>query len=281
VRHASVLAVLLAVLLPAPADAIVGGAPDGDAHPNVGLLAFDVDGTGPAPPIGICGGSVISDAAFLTARHCIEPPLIPLPPGVQWVVTLEGGSPDAPVTPGGVFPDAFPGCCVLTVPEARLARATGVVLHPAFEPGFVPGMGAPGAGRHDLAVVRFPPGAFAGVTPVALPPARLPGSRRGGPRVTLVGYGAEQRDGLFVPGYRKTARAAFAGADGNWLLLAPRTGALCMGDSGSPQFLGGSNVQLAVFHDTVPGCTGGPSYSQRLDTPAEREFLSQAMAFGR
>jgi hypothetical protein len=276
VRHAIALALLLAALAPpSPAGAIVGGVPDSDRHANVGLLAFDVDGTGPAAPIAICAGSVISDRAFLTARHCIEPPLIPLPPGVDWVVTLDGGSPAAPVTPGGGFPDAFPACCMIALEESRLARATGVALHPAFEPGFVPGAGAPAVGRHDLAVLTFAPGTFAGVAPVVLPAGRLPAGR---PRVTLVGYGAELRGGLYLPGYRKTARASFAGSDANWLLLSapsPRGGALCMGDSGSPQFLGASNLQISVFHDTAPGCAGGPSYSQRLDTPAERAFLAQ------
>src|SRR5919109_594230 len=156
------LTALLLLVLATPAAAIVGGSPDGDAHPNVGLLAFDVDGTGPTPPFQICTGTVISDRAFLTARHCIEPPLVPLPPGVTWAVTLEAGSPSAPIVPGGTFPAGYPACCGLTVPESEIARATDVVLHPDFEPGFVPGTGAPTVGRHDVAVVLFPAGTFAG-----------------------------------------------------------------------------------------------------------------------
>src|SRR3712207_2441220 len=102
------LAALLLLVLAPPAAAIIGGAPDGDRHPNVGMLAFDVDGTGPTPPFQLCTGTVISDRAFLTAAHCIEPPLIELPPGVEWVVTLEPGSPSAPIVPGGTFPDEYP-----------------------------------------------------------------------------------------------------------------------------------------------------------------------------
>jgi hypothetical protein len=274
------LTALLLLVLATPAAAIVGGDPDGDAHPNVGLLAFDVDGAGPTPPFQICTGTVISDRAFLTARHCIEPPLVPLPPGVTWAVTLEAGSPASPIVPGGTFPAGYPACCGLTVPESKIARATGVALHPDFEPGFVPGTGAPTVGRHDVAVVLFPAGTFAGVEPVRLVrPGALdhlrPAGRRRGPQFTLVGYGTEIRDGAFyAQGYRKTARAGFHALSGNWLELEPRSGAPCYGDSGSPQFLGGSDIQVALLHDTS-GVYAGTSYSQRLDTRSEREFLER------
>lgn len=274
------LTALLLLVLAAPAAAIVGGDPDGDAHPNVGLLAFDVDGTGPTPPFQICTGTVISDEAFLTARHCIEPPLVPLPPGVTWAVTLEAGSPASPIVPGGTFPTGYPACCGLTVPESKIARATGVALHPDFEPGFVPGTGAPTVGRHDVAVVLFPAGTFAGVEPVrlvrsgALDHLRRAGRRRG-PQFTLVGYGTEIRDGAFyAQGYRKVARSGFHALSGNWLELEPRSGGPCYGDSGSPQFLGGSDIQVALLHDTSGVCAG-TSYSQRLDTRSEREFLER------
>src|SRR5687768_17335565 len=86
------LSLLAALVLSAPAGALDHGVPDAEAHPNVGLLAFDIDGQGPTPPFALCTGSVISDDAFLTAAHCIA-----AIPDAQWVVTLDGGSPEQPV----------------------------------------------------------------------------------------------------------------------------------------------------------------------------------------
>jgi hypothetical protein len=276
------LALLLVAFSAAPALGIDGGAPDGTGHPNVGLLAFDVDGPGGTPPFVICTGSVISESAFLTAAHCIIPPLVSLPANVTWAVTLVAGSPASPVVPGGYFPDDYPFCCALTVPESAIAYATDAVVDPDYDPGtYTEATG----GEHDLAVVEFAPGTFAGVAPVDLVhPTQLDhlaaAGNRQGPRLTIVGYGAELRDGgTYVAGYRKTGRASLFDVTDNWLALSQTTGglpgnaALCVGDSGSPQFLGGSNVQVSVFHGGDLGCIG-TGYAQRLDTPAEQAFLA-------
>jgi hypothetical protein len=281
-----ILALLTAALLASAtatsALAIEGGTPDGNGHPNVGLLAFDIDGPGGVPPFAICSGSVISDAAFLTAAHCIIPPLVSLPPNVTWAVTLVSGSPTDPIIPGGYFPDDYPACCALTVPESAIAYAVGVVVDPLYDPAtYTEETG----GEHDLAVVQFAPGTFAGTGPVKLVhPGQLAalaaaGNRRG-PRLTITGYGGELRaGGIYLAGYRKTGRASFVDATSNWLVLTqttdglPGNAALCLGDSGSPQFLGGSNVQISVFHGGALNCRG-TGYAQRLDTPAEQAFLA-------
>lgn len=273
---------LLLLLVSAPnANAIEGGVPDGEAHPNVGLLGFDIDGNGPTPPILICTGSVISDHAFLTAAHCIENEIIGQFPAVTWAVTLEGGSPSAHVVPGGYD---FPGCCFMTGPESSIARATGVNVDPSFDPA---AFTSPAGGTHDLAVVVFAAGTFAGVTPVQIVRPGLldhlaAAGRRHGPQLTVVGYGTELRDGQsYVPGYRKTGRAAFTGLTDMWLKLSesnsmlPRSAAPCEGDSGGPLFLGGSNIQVSVFHTFSGPACDGTGYAQRLDTPGEQAFLAQ------
>lgn len=138
---------------------------------------------------------------------------------------------------------------------------------------------------HDLAVVQFLPGTFADGTPVGIvDPGTLDhlgaaGSRLG-PQFTIVGYGAEVRDGgIYFAGYRKTGHASLIDVLDNWLELTqttsglPRSAALCLADSGSPQFIGGSNVQVSVFHGGDLLCDG-EGYAQRLDTSAEQAFLA-------
>jgi Trypsin len=268
---ALVVSLAFAVVCAGPALAIHNGVPDGDAHPNVGFLAFDVDGEGQTPPFALCSGSVISDSVFLTAAHCIA-----AIPGVQWVVSLEGGSPADPVATTGFFPDDFP--FALTVP---VHRSIGAVVHPDF--------GGGQARENDLAVVLFPEGTFDGVTPVDLPTAGLLDelAAQGGlhdETVTLVGYGSDAelgppRYGVFA--YRQTATAPIQAVT-TWGLriqqaeAATGQGGLCYGDSGSPQFLGGSDSNLVVSSfSRHPTTCGGVSRGQRLDTASAREFLSQ------
>jgi hypothetical protein len=59
--------VSLMTLAAVPAAAITGGQPDGNGHPNVGVIVVDF-GSGPER---FCSGELIAPTQFLTAGHCM------------------------------------------------------------------------------------------------------------------------------------------------------------------------------------------------------------------
>jgi hypothetical protein len=259
----------LALALAPPAPAVDEGVPDRDRHPAVGALGFDPDGAGEQPASLLCSGMVLSDRVFLTAAHCIAT----MPEGTAWSVTLEPGAPAAPVVRPGIVFDEFP--LPFLVPSLA---APEVVVHPDHDPE---------RRTHDLAVLRHPPGTFAGVTPVVLPRARLldrlrhRGALRGR-SFRLVGYGTDPERGEGAPvfvleGYRQTATAPFLRLTRTRLHLQgdvrrTRRGGLCLGDSGSPQLLEGTNRAVSLLTTHEETCSGRME-AQRLDTRSERAFL--------
>jgi V8-like Glu-specific endopeptidase len=68
-KRISILAIVaIFVLISAlPAAAITNGEPDGEGHPNVGLMIADIDGE----PQWRCTGTLIAPRVFLTAGHCV------------------------------------------------------------------------------------------------------------------------------------------------------------------------------------------------------------------
>lgn len=271
--HDSVLAAVLIAVISGPALAIGNGEPDGDGHPNVGLIGFDLDGPeGPLPPFALCTSFVVSDSVVVTAAHCIA-----TAPEASWAVTLVPGGPDDPVTIPGIFPDDFPFPIL-----APAVHADAVVMHPNFGEGHWQ--------ANDVAVLRFPEGTFEDVTPVELPLERELDSLAafGGLRgqdFTLVGYGTvpidRTTDQTILKGFRQVASAPFQALTPESLILqatpeATDAGFVCSGDSGGPQFLGTSNLAVSlvggITNQGSPCGTGG-RFMQRLDTPVIREFL--------
>ena len=59
-----------AILAVVPASAITNGQPDGNGHPNVGLMIVRV---GASAPQRLCSGELIAPTQFLTAAHCTAP----------------------------------------------------------------------------------------------------------------------------------------------------------------------------------------------------------------
>ena len=57
---------MLTLLTAGPAIAVTDGELDGEGHPHVGLLIFDVGGN----PAWRCSGTLLSPTILLTAGHC-------------------------------------------------------------------------------------------------------------------------------------------------------------------------------------------------------------------
>ena len=103
-------------------------------------------------------------------------------------------------------------------------------------------------------------------------------------RFTSVGYGEQEPvngpGGKVYPftADRRVSTGGFNSLTNAWLKLSGNPshddGGTCYGDSGGPQFLGNSNleVSITISGDTVCRAT---NVDYRLDTPAARNFLRQ------
>jgi secreted trypsin-like serine protease len=246
----------------APAQAITNGQPDGNRHPNVGLMVASFPGSGPQP---WCTGTLIAPTYFLTAAHCVV------------FLQQSGGTVDG-VTfdPTPVFGSGSPA---VVIP----AQATAV--DPAF--------GRDQGDFHDLAVITL--ARAAPVAPAVLPAAGLldqlaaQGGLRG-QQFTNVGYGAigiAYGGGQPVPVFdpvptRRFSTSPFMALRNTVLFLLLNTnatgqGGTCAFDSGSPHFLstGSGDVLVAVTSLLGDRACVANGFNYRLDTPSARAFLGQ------
>jgi len=254
------VAALVIMLVALPANAITYGEPDGDAHPNVGVII--AEWMEPGVKEVLCSGTLIAPDVFLTAAHCTATlEEIGIPNDQVWV------SFDQDVEP--------------VTASTNLLPITWVT-NPAFN-------------RHqsdpgDLAVVLLDE-EVQGIEPASLPAAGLfdqMGAKNGlrGQQFTAVGYGVhELQTGGGQPvfpsdGVRMRSVSSFSALNNAWLRLSqnPATGdgGTCYGDSGGPNFLGAGATETHVIAAvTVTGdapCRA-TNVVYRLDTAAARDFL--------
>lgn len=247
-------------LVAGPALAISNGEPDGDGHPNVGALLADFSGDGVITgDETFCSGSLVSPTVFLTAGHCL--------------VFLE--------------PAGFATIYVSFDAALLDADGPGPLIEStawAYDPGFYSSFRA----AHDIGIVILPAGSTAGLEPVELPTAGwLDASKDSGTlRSTLirnVGYGVIP-DWKGAPprfafdGNRNTSLSPVMSLTKTWLKLqmnndATGLGGVCFGDSGSPKFVEGGNLIVAITTGGDGNCRS-LSYNYRLDTPEARSFLT-------
>jgi hypothetical protein len=254
-KRLAILATAVAAVLAwaaSPAQAITYGVADGNLHPEVGGLVADhaySDGTWI-----YCSGTLVSPTVFVTAAHCGDP-------GQTTArVTFSSHYVDGDVTYTGRY-----------------------VADPLYGSG---GNSDP----HDVAVVVFDR-SVPGITPAQLPSAGLLDTLKADGTLasatfTSVGYGSLAP--VNGPGgktytytdIRNMAFGSYNSLNDAWLRLSqnPSTGdgGTCYGDSGGPNFLGGSSSHLLVA-TTITGDTAcrSTNVDYRLDAPDARAFLSQ------
>jgi hypothetical protein len=260
-RLGAIFVAVAALCVAVPAGAITNGQPDGDAHPNVGVMVVDVG----AGPQRLCSGELIAPTRFLTAAHC---------------TAFFLANPDAHII-GVTFDPTYDPNTSTVIPAASFTVDPGFVVHTVA------------GDRHDLSVITL--ARPVATTPVTLPPLGLLdqlGTQGGlrGASFTNVGYGATGYDfgggspSLvgFSQAVRRVSTSPFKALEQTVLRLQGNTnatgeGGTCVGDSGSASYLDVNGTETAVAIVTLGDDTRCVSNDAkyRLDTPSARAFLGQ------
>jgi len=264
-RRVLIVFVVVAMLMvAAPAGGITFGQPDGDGHPNVGVMILQLDDGSLVP---WCSGTMVSDRVFLTAAHCI------------WFLDqyfgVDGYEIGVTFIPDLGLDDPAPN-----YDESDLIFGDGYA-HPAFD-----GKYGSSSKRIDVAVVVLDEDP--GVGHSELPEENLLD------RIdlktamfTTVGYGTVRDDKKTGPhaiaddGMRRYAVQTASQANDGWLKLSmnPSTGdgGTCYGDSGGPHFLGaGEGETTTVVSVTSHGDSfcRSTDWTARVDTPEALSFIT-------
>lgn len=264
-------AVFLTLGVALPARASTGGTPDGDRHPDVGLIAFYESGVRYR-----CGATLVTPTVLLTAAHCTA--------GVDGVaVTFDTVIAEQPPSPLPEATDPAVGYTPADLTDSGYRYGTAHA-----NPGF--------SGVRDLddlddvgVVVLAEP--VTGIAPASPAPlGTLDAIERGDLPKTLftaVGYGTEVRKPesgpqkpqpmsyplirrfVDMPGQKLTEQVLQTNGNPN---DTRGTGGTCFGDSGGPVFLDGRIVAVTSY-----GLTENCRYlggHQRVDIAAARDWLA-------
>jgi hypothetical protein len=262
---------IVALLLPTSASGVWGGALDA-AHPQVGAMYYDYEGSG-APRIDglICSGSYAGTSkdgendVFLLAGHCLPPPEAGIPAGDLYVSFSSNAS----------------------VTDTHDLVSAPIQVQSYHQ---MPGFGHDLGDLHDLAILLLLEDSVGSLTPVQLAPAGfLDDLKKQGTlnfrQVDLVGYGVTpvwEPAGPTVfsfDGKRRSGTSIITGLGKAFVRLSQNKGigtgsGVCFGDSGSPQIDAATQRVISVTTGGNGQCNAN-NYNYRVDTPQARAFLGQ------
>jgi hypothetical protein len=255
----------------APASAITNGELDGEGHPYVGLMVFQL-----AEGRFRCSGALISSTKFLTAGHCTFGVI-----GKVQIWFLADVETNRCRLTGA---DLTPEKCAAATPNWNgfpfFGQATGTAFaHPQFDPNafFL----------HDLGLVVLD-SPFKTKTVGKLPTlgqnTAYSNANPGSSAVyTAVGYGLQQINPVFVEQQRVRMFAnpwriqIDDGIVGDFSILLSNnasSGGTCFGDSGGPNFIGSSTTIGAVTSFGLNGNCAGTGGVYRVDQPDDLNWLA-------
>jgi secreted trypsin-like serine protease len=254
-----VTAVAILGLLAWPAAGVTYGEPDGDGHPHVGLLVFDVD----VEPAWRCSGTLLSPTVMLTAGHCT----FGTSGGRVWF--------DAEVDPE-VTGYPFPGGTGVEFAEIH--------THPDYDDdAFF---------MHDVGVVILSESVvvddYGELADVGFLDDLSRSRQRQQERFTVVGYGLQS----IVPEFqadleRYQGTVGLVDVEGTAGIPAGTavmftnnpgqryTGGTCFGDSGGPVFVENTDVVVAVTSFGLNANCVGVGGGYRVDTVDDQAFVNQ------
>ena len=269
---AVVVSVAMLFVMALPAAAITGGQPDGNRHPNVGLILF-YDATGRFR----CSATLVSPTVLVTAAHCTEGTL------GSTLVTFDSVIAEQPPSPFPVAVNPSVGYTPEEITAAGYLSGTAYT-HPDYS-GFTDL-----ANWNDVGVIVLDE-PVTGIAPATLAPTNYL-DQFAQPRLNktifeVVGYGTEVRKPesgpqkpqpmsypllrryTTSPGQKLTPQILQLNGNPN----DPHGGGgTCFGDSGGPVFLDGYLVAVTSYGYTL-NCRYLGGY-QRLDILVVQNWLA-------
>ncbi len=259
---ATAIVVMLLLATAMPASAVQFGEPDGNAHPHVGLLVFDVGGR----PAWRCSGTLLSPTVMLTAGHCTYG----TSGGRVWFDADVGAG-----RPGNGYP--FSGGTGI--------EFKAIYTHPNFNPAAFYLFDA------GIVILKKPVNGvpYATLANIGLLDSIATSRGQLNQNFTVVGYGLqsvkpELQSALVryrgvvqlisvngTAGVPAGTSASFTNNPGE----GTGPGGTCFGDSGGPIFYGTSNVIAAVTSFGLNANCAGTGGGYRVDTADDQAFIGQ------